>query len=119
EQVDYAQATCTRKMPFAYAVAATSTASSPSSNVPIRCPICPTAAPCVWRYNLSHHMRSKHPAISPTAHQSLWQITNAEKCLIKEVWANRHKRKKMRKPKGNGASGLIISEAHSSCLTFR
>jgi hypothetical protein len=106
-------------MPFAYAVAATSTASSPSSNVPIRCPICPTAAPCVWRYNLPYHMRSKHPAISLTRHQSLWQITNAEKSLIKEVWTNRHRLKKTRKSKGKGPPGLIISEAHSSRLALR
>jgi hypothetical protein len=45
-----------KKIPFAYAVAATSTPSSPSSNVPMRCPICPAAAPCVWRYNLFYHM---------------------------------------------------------------
>lgn len=88
EQVDYTKTTCARKMPFAYAVAATSTPSSPSSNVPICCPIFPTAAPCMWQYNLPHHMRSKHPFILLTVHQSLWQITNAEKSLLKEVWAN-------------------------------
>jgi hypothetical protein len=118
EQVDYAKSTCVRKIPFAYAVAAISTASSPSSNVPIRCPICPTAAPCVWHYNLSRHMRSKHPAISLTPHESLWQIKNVERSQLKEIWTNRHKQKKKRKSKTTGELGLIISEAHSSCLAL-
>jgi hypothetical protein len=119
EQVDGGKVTCARKIPFSYAIAATSTASSPSSNVPIRCPICPTTASCVWRYNLPHHMRSKHPVISLTPHQSLWQITNAEKSLLKEVWGNRNKQKKTRKSKGKITPGLVISEAHSSRLTLR
>lgn len=119
EQVDPAKSVCANKIPFAYAIAAISTSSSPSSNVPLRCPICPTAAPCVWRYNLSYHMRSKHPAISLQPYESLWQITNVEKSQLKEIWNNRHKHKKTRKSKKKNAPGLIISEAHSSCLTLR
>ncbi|KAF8221652.1 hypothetical protein L208DRAFT_1530560, partial [Tricholoma matsutake] len=118
EQVDSTKSVCANKIPFGYAVAAISTSSSPSSNVPIHCPICPTAALCVWRYNLSHHMRSKHPAILLPPYKSLWQIKNAKKSQLKEMWNNHHKHKKMQKSKKQNTSGLIISEAHSSRLTL-
>ena len=103
----------------AYAVTAISTASSPSSNVPMHCPICPTAAPCIWHYNLSHCMQLKHPAISLALYKLLWQITNTEKSQLKEIWANCHKQKKMCKSRAMGTSGLVISNAHSSCLTLQ
>jgi hypothetical protein len=64
-------------------------------------------------------MRSKHPAISKTPYENLWQISNAEKSLLKEVWANRHKEKKSRKSKIKNMPGLVISEAHSSRLALR
>ena len=119
EQIDFAKSTCANKVHFSYAVANSSTASSPSSNVPLRCPICPTAEPCIWRYNLAHHMRAKHPTISIPPHELLWKITNAEQHLLKEIWDNRHRLKKSRKSKKNQASSLTISEAHSSWLTLR
>ena len=119
EQVDFAKSSCANKVHFSYAVASSSTSSSPSSNVPLRCPICPVAEPCVWRYNLVHHMRAKHPTISLNPYAPLWELTNAEKRLLKEVWENRHKEKKTRKSRKNQSSTLIISEAHSSRLTLR
>lgn len=85
-----------------------STSSSPSSNVPLRCPICPIAEPCVWRYNLAHHMRAKHPTISLKLYEPLWQLTNTERQLLKEIGENRHKERKMRKSRKNQSSSLII-----------
>lgn len=119
EQVDFAKSACAKQIPFSYAVAAVSAPSSPSSNVPMHCPICPIIAPCVWRYNLPYHMRSKHPAISIMPYESLWLISNAEKCLIKEIWTSRHRQKKSRNSKNASDSGLVVSEAHSSCLVLR
>lgn len=119
DQVDFAKSTCVQKVNFSYSVASVSTLSSPSSNVPLRCPICPAAEPCIWRYNILHHMRSKHPTIPLTPHEPCWQISNAEKHMLKEIWDNRHKQKKPRKSKKNTSSSLVISEAHSSRLTLR
>ena len=93
EQIDFAKSVCTKQIPFSYALAAVSAPSSPSSNVPMRCLICPIMAPCVWRYNLPYLMQSKHPTISIMPYESLWLISNAEKCLIKEIWTNRHRQK--------------------------
>ena len=41
------------------------------------------------------------------------------KSLLKEIWADCHKQKKMHKSKGKGTSGLVILEAHSSCLVLQ
>jgi hypothetical protein len=120
EQVDFEKSKCTNKMHFSYSVASLSTPSSPSSNVPLRCPICPASEPCVWRYNLAHHMRAKHPAIISLAlHEPLWQLTRTETHLIKEIWHNRHKLKKTRRSKNDKSVSLVVSEAHSSRLALR
>ena len=119
DQVDFTKSKCTNKVHFSYAIASLSTPSSPCSNVPLRCPICPASEPCVWRYNLLYHMRAKHPAISLTLYESLWQITGTETYLIKETWLNRHKQKKTRKSRNDKTSSLIVSEVHSSRLALR
>jgi hypothetical protein len=117
-QVDFTRSMCANKVQFSYAVASVSTSSSPCSNVPLCCPICPAVEPCIWQYNLTHHMQAKHPTISLTPHKPLWKITNAEQQSLKEVWEN-HPKEKTCKSKKNKSTSLIISEAHSSRLTLR
>jgi hypothetical protein len=120
EQVDFTRSKCANKVHFSYSVASLSTQSSPSSNVPLCCPICPTSEPCIWRYNFQHHMRAKHPTISLTRYESLWQISSTETYLIKETWANRHKQKKTRiSKKSKLTASLVVSEAHSSRLALQ
>lgn len=46
---------CPNMVSFAYNVAAESTKTSPCSNVPITCPLCPSASPAIWRYNARGH----------------------------------------------------------------
>lgn len=119
DQIDFTKSTCIQKMNFSYSVASVSTSLSPSSNVPLRCPICPAAEPCVWRYNNPYHRWTKHPTI-PITNESHWQISNAEKWMLKDIWDNRHKEKKARKSKKYiMPSSLVISEAHSSHLTLQ
>ncbi|KAF8058599.1 hypothetical protein FPV67DRAFT_1565461 [Lyophyllum atratum] len=118
DQIDFAKSTCANKASFLYAIAAISTPSSPCSNVPIRCAVCPAAAPAVWRYNFPHHMRNKHPSISLSQYEPLYQISRSEKVQLKQSWDNQHKQKKSRKSKGKKAE-LVISQAHSSRLALR
>ena len=84
DQVDFAKSTCVKKVDFSYMTASISTSSSPSSNVPLRCPICPAAEPCVWQYNLPYHMQAKHPAISLTPHEPIWKISHCPICPAAE-----------------------------------
>jgi hypothetical protein len=39
------------------------------------------------------NMHEKHPAISVASHQSMWEISNAEKSMLKTIWNNHHKQK--------------------------
>ena len=41
---------CLMKVKYSYGTAAKSSPSSPCSNVPIHCPICPISDPAIWRY---------------------------------------------------------------------
>jgi hypothetical protein len=120
EQVNFTRSKCANKVHFSYSVASLSTDSSPCSNVPLHCPICPASEPCVWRYNFQHHLQAKHPAISLPCYELLWQILSAETYLVKETWVNCHKQKKMCMSKKNKLmASLVVSEAPSSQLALQ
>ena len=60
-QVDTDKSTCLRLSAwFSYAKAKQVTLKSPCGNVPICCPCCPKNAPGAWKYNLAHHITTKH-----------------------------------------------------------
>ena len=119
QQLDYARSTCANMTTFSYSVAALSSASSPCSNVPIRCSWCSDSAAAVWRYNMPHHVKAKHPYVSLQDHGDVWKIGNSEKHELRRVWDNRHKVKKSRKKNKASMTLLNISDAHSSHLALR
>ncbi|KZW03143.1 hypothetical protein EXIGLDRAFT_725617 [Exidia glandulosa HHB12029] len=61
QQIDYALSYC-RLMPahLSYGPASRSIPSSPCSNVPKVCPLCPANAPAVWKYHLQRHIVEVH-----------------------------------------------------------
>jgi len=52
--------TCINLVQFNCTTAACSSDASPSSNVPIICPLCPAKSPAVWTYNLCMHFWEQH-----------------------------------------------------------
>ncbi|KIJ12646.1 hypothetical protein PAXINDRAFT_82548, partial [Paxillus involutus ATCC 200175] len=59
---------CPLAITFSLGVAATSTKNSPSTNVPIRCSICPATSgdrAVVWKYNMAHHLGTVHAERHP------------------------------------------------------
>lgn len=50
--VDQKKSKCPNFVRFNYRNAETSSESSPCSNVPVICPLCPTGSPAVWTYSL-------------------------------------------------------------------
>ncbi|KAF8176492.1 hypothetical protein BJ912DRAFT_857405 [Pholiota molesta] len=116
-QVDEQKSTCANFVSYNYATAEVSSNSSPASNVPMRCPLCVSSAPAIWRYNLEHHIRIMHKAASPSAHEDLWKLGGEEIMKLKEVWEKRHKGKKVRA--GKGPTEFQVSEAHSSRMAGR
>ncbi|KAK0493956.1 hypothetical protein EDD18DRAFT_1077900 [Armillaria luteobubalina] len=102
---------------FKYMIAATSSKTSPCSNIPISCPLCPPNYPAVWKYSMRHHFMNRHPAVDLTKWKHLWELSRAEIAAMDKVW---EERRKVPKPKGKNKKGglgpLIISEAHSMRL---
>ncbi|GLB44010.1 putative zinc finger [Lyophyllum shimeji] len=108
---------CPNMLSFTYAIASESKPSSPCSNVPISCPLCPKTSPAVWRYNWKHHFASAHPAASFANYSSTAELTNFEKFEMKRVWDDRRK-VVVRRVKKNALPPLEISAAHSSRVSL-
>ncbi|KAF6746501.1 hypothetical protein DFP72DRAFT_823118 [Ephemerocybe angulata] len=104
---------CTRPISYVYGVAATSSTSSPCSNVPLRCPLCSRAEPAVWRYNLHQHIIAVHPTSSPADYSDLWTISDTERAAMKKIWSSRQPKAPKRVRKSN-APALVVSQAHIS-----
>ena len=80
---------CLMKVKYAYHVASKSTASSPCSNVPIHCPLCPNIEPAVWRYFMRIHFQEVHPNAPISKYDHLWKLSNFEISEMKKIWAKR------------------------------
>ncbi len=107
---------------FKYAVAAASSKSSPCSNVPIRCPLCPSNSPAIWKYTAKYHFMNRHPAAELGRWEHLWSVSDAEHAAMDVVWKDCKKVKQTRgisKHKKNDLGPLVISETHSTRLSCR
>ena len=118
QQINYKNSNCPSMVRFTYSIAEKSTAASPCSNVPIKCPWCVDMAPAVWRYSMKDHIQGRHPYIRLPDHEHLWKITNTERRAMKKKWDDRKKVKQTRKSKSKAAVPLVVSAAHSSRLTL-
>jgi hypothetical protein len=78
---------CLIKMNYSYGIAAESTASSPCSNVPIHCPICPKTNPAIWKYFMKVHFEEKHKTLDLTKYEHIWKLSNFKKSEMKKIWA--------------------------------
>jgi hypothetical protein len=79
---------CLVKMNYSYGIVAES---SPCSNVPIYCPICPKTDPALWKYFMKVHFEKKHKTLDLTRYESLWKLSNFERSEMKKMWAKRGK----------------------------
>lgn len=104
---------CSMKLNFSYTVAAESSSSSPCSNVPVQCPLCPKILPAVWKYFLKTHFEIQHPNAPMEAHSYLWKLSNFEVAEMKRIWEKR-KNVSVRRPKRSNIAPLVISDAHRS-----
>ncbi|KAF8874101.1 hypothetical protein CPB84DRAFT_1817928 [Gymnopilus junonius] len=102
-QMDVKKSMCANKLGFQYQTAMESTKSTPCSNAPIPCPLCPKSALAIWQYNLRYHLKDAHRVDNLEPHSHLSTITHIKK----------HPRRSTKD------SALVISEAHSTHLTLR
>jgi len=84
QQINYKNSNCPNMVQLTYSIAEKSTAASPCSNVPLRCPWCVDAALAVWRYNMKDHIQGKYPYIRLLNYKSLWKIINTEQKAMKK-----------------------------------
>lgn len=94
--------------------------SSPCSNVPLSCPLCPKTEPAVWRYNLQYHLSTVHPSAQRSKFEGLWKLTNFEEQEMKKIWLARTKYgavSKRTKTRGKEPA-LVVSQAHSSRIAL-
>ncbi|KAF8056026.1 hypothetical protein FPV67DRAFT_686987 [Lyophyllum atratum] len=110
---------CTNMLTFSYKSAENSTASSPCSNVPLLCPLCPKTEPAVWRYNLQHHFSVVHPSAERSKYQGLWKLTRFEEQEMNKIWLARRKYGVASKRTKKGKEpALVVSQAHSSRIAL-
>ncbi|KAI0259910.1 hypothetical protein BC834DRAFT_926047 [Gloeopeniophorella convolvens] len=113
-KIDKDRSSCPSTVKFSYATAAKSSSSSPCSNVPLACPVCPSNSPAVWRYNLRAHFLRLHPSIPLQSYSHLWTLADSETTEMAPSRKNRLRQSdRSRKKKANNAR-LTISDAHSS-----
>jgi hypothetical protein len=112
-----------KKRRFDLGRASESKESSPSSNIPIECPLCPSKGPnkasAVWKYNMPEHFRTVHPRANWEEYAKLYEIMPAERSWLKKVWNTRLKVKKPYKTKSKELGALSISDAHSATMALR
>ncbi|KAG6819331.1 hypothetical protein H0H93_012840 [Arthromyces matolae] len=114
-KIDKLRSTCQMKdLKFLYTVAATSKESSPCSNVPIICPLCPKAAASVFKYNWKAHYANHHPHATYTNYASFGRLSKSETDEMKKVWKDRRKIPTKRVLKKKSLPPLEVSTAHSS-----
>ncbi|TEB21893.1 hypothetical protein FA13DRAFT_1642110, partial [Coprinellus micaceus] len=112
--VDWNRSTgCARPVNFSYRWASEYNDSSPCTNVPLICKLCPKDAPAVWRYNLSFHLGHVHSQEAVAQYADLCNLSDKEMAGMKDVWRNRLKAKATKRSQKN-APLLTISEAHCS-----
>ena len=98
-QIDYTRSNCpnlSTNQRLRYNQAAKSTSTSPCSNVPIVCPLCPDHSAAVWTYFLELHFATCHK-LRPQNFPIRYEVSASEKTALKEIWNNRFKKEKRRK----------------------
>lgn len=115
--LDMKRTRCPLQSKFSYASATTSSKQNPSTNYPLRCPLCPPVndAPAIWRYNLYRHLTLAHPTADLDAYADLWTIQEEERADLRSVWDRRNDTQKKAPSKH---ATLEISEAHRAKYAY-
>ena len=63
--------------------------SSPCTNHPIWCPLCPIQNPMVWKYNLRAHITHNHPTANHKLYKDFYQVPDKEITLLKAAYLDK------------------------------
>jgi hypothetical protein len=117
-QLDFDNTKCQRNNQVKLSIKAfrKSTKSSPCTNIPINCPLCPSGSNAIWKYNLQDHIASVHPTANVDEYKTLFEIEKAEKVLLKQKWQSKPRWTPRR---FRNLGEINISEAHRAVLATR
>ena len=99
-----------------YSAAATERTNSPSTNVPVTCPLCPSTSAAVWKYNMKSHLMRIHPSTKGCDLPKEYVISESERAALKILWEKRHTTSHRLRRRNVTSKALAISEVHSSRL---
>ena len=91
-----------------------STMTSPSTNVPVACPLCPSPAHAVWKYNLQQHISEVHPTAGSDDYKLLYAINPFKVSALKVLWL---KKPRYTARKFCNLGNLNILDPHSTHLS--
>ncbi len=117
QQLDLRNSRCLNLHRFSYTSAATESQSSPCTNIPVVCPLCPASDSAIWKYNMRHHFASRHPSINLNDYALRFAISDSEKEALRTKWSKRHQTRRSQKKRL--VNPLLISEHHSSRRALR
>ena len=98
---------------FSCSVASESTESSPCTNFPTICSLCPPKSAAVWTYSLDAHFCERHKLL-PANFPIQFEISSLERQQMKTIWDKCYEEKKKRSLKECTHKPLEILPAHSS-----
>jgi len=121
--MDIDNSSCVNLIWFNYASTACLSETSPCSNVPIICQLCPPKSPRVWTYSLHAHFCDQHKLATHTQFSIMVYLSQSEKDGMKQIWDARfnipqlHNLKKKKVPalllsECKGGSGGVLNTSH-------
>lgn len=90
--------------------------SSPCTNIPIMCSLCPATSDAMWKYNLEMHLKTVHPTANASDYCALYKVKKSKFIALKNLfnskpwWTTRHI---------CNLGNISILEAHSSHIAVR
>lgn len=114
-KIDSGKSVCKNLIKIQLRKAGTYLQTSPCTNIPMKCPLCPPDADAVWRYNLRQHIEVRHPGYSPVSHEKLWQVLDQEREHVAKHLGIKRRRMKEEVL----STSAHISETHCSTSALR
>jgi hypothetical protein len=93
-----------------------STTTSPCTNIPMNCPICPSGSNAIWKYNLQNHITTVHPTANIEEYKTLFEVSKFERVMLKQWWRAKPRFSPCR---FRNLGDIHISDAHCACLATR
>ncbi|KAI0058140.1 hypothetical protein BV25DRAFT_1862304, partial [Artomyces pyxidatus] len=116
EQIDMSKSQCPHLIKVSLKVASEHSMTSPCTNAPIRCPLCPQPhSPAVWKYNLEQHIRIHHPMANVELYKDTYEVTGPELVLMKGVYLTKPRKSKKKRL---ASRVLPISDSHSTRMVM-